>query len=236
VHMTYDGTTLTMTITDATNAAQTFTTSWAVNIPSTVGSSNAYVGFTGGTGGLTAIQDLIDWTYASTTSQPTVATPTFSPASPYTGGATTVTISDSTSGAAIFYCQDTTNTCTPTIAGSSVSFSSTGYIRAQATESGYTSSAIASWSGTYVPPAAATPTFSPAPGKYSSPQSVTLSDTTPGATIYYTTDNSTPTTSSKAYSTPISLSSNTTIKAIAAAPGDSNSPVATGRYIIQKVH
>jgi len=67
VHMTYDGTTLTMTITDAANAAQTFTTSWAVNIPSTVGSSNAYIGFTGGTGGLTAIQDIIDWTYATTT-------------------------------------------------------------------------------------------------------------------------------------------------------------------------
>ena len=51
VHTTYDGTTLIMTITDATNSSQTFTASWPINIPTTVGSNSAYVGFTGGTGG-----------------------------------------------------------------------------------------------------------------------------------------------------------------------------------------
>jgi hypothetical protein len=61
VHMTYDGTTLTMTITDLTTNA-TFTTSWAVNIPSLVGGSAAYVGFTAGTGGATATQEIIGWT------------------------------------------------------------------------------------------------------------------------------------------------------------------------------
>ena len=62
-HIVYDGTTLTMTITDATNAAQTFTKSWAVNIPSAVGANTAYLGFTGGIGGLTARQEIITWTY-----------------------------------------------------------------------------------------------------------------------------------------------------------------------------
>jgi hypothetical protein len=62
VHMTYDGTTLTMTITDTVTNA-TFTTSWAINIPSTVGANTAYVGFTGATGGQTATQDIISWTY-----------------------------------------------------------------------------------------------------------------------------------------------------------------------------
>jgi Legume lectin domain len=62
VHIAYDGTTLTMTITDTVTNA-TFTTSWAVNIPSTVGANTAYVGFTGGTGGQTATQDIITWTY-----------------------------------------------------------------------------------------------------------------------------------------------------------------------------
>ena len=51
VHATYDGTTLTMTITDATNSSQNFTASWPINIPGTVGSNTAYLGFTGGTGG-----------------------------------------------------------------------------------------------------------------------------------------------------------------------------------------
>ncbi|HEV3481101.1 MAG TPA: hypothetical protein VGR97_02110, partial [Candidatus Acidoferrales bacterium] len=61
VQMTYDGTTLTMQIKDtATNA--TYNTSFAVNIPNLVGGNTAYVGFTGGTGGLTAIQDVLTWT------------------------------------------------------------------------------------------------------------------------------------------------------------------------------
>jgi hypothetical protein len=62
VHMTYDGTTLTMTITDAT-AGKSFSQSWTVNIPTTVGGNTAYVGFTGGTGGSTATQEIITWTY-----------------------------------------------------------------------------------------------------------------------------------------------------------------------------
>src|SRR5713226_6839552 len=71
VHMTYDGTTLVMKITDGTDSTKTFSTSFTVNIPNAVGGSTAYVGFTGGTGGLAAIQDILTWTYtsgASTTS------------------------------------------------------------------------------------------------------------------------------------------------------------------------
>lgn len=64
VHMTYDGVTLSMTITDTmTNAV--FTTSWPIDIPGTVGAPTAYIGFTGATGGATAIQDVLDWTYVA---------------------------------------------------------------------------------------------------------------------------------------------------------------------------
>jgi glucosylceramidase len=61
---------------------------------------------------------------------------------------------------------------------------------------------------------------------------VRLSDTTTGASIYYTTDGSTPTTASTLYaaSAPIAVSSTTTIKAIAVATGYSTSTVATGTY------
>jgi hypothetical protein len=36
-----------------------------VNIPQTIGGNTAYVGFTGGTGGLTAIQNIKTWTFTS---------------------------------------------------------------------------------------------------------------------------------------------------------------------------
>ena len=75
VHMTYNGTTLTMTVTDTSNPSQTFTTSWPVNIPATVGSS-AYVGFTGATGGLVSTQQILTWSY--TTGKPSVVVQTTS--------------------------------------------------------------------------------------------------------------------------------------------------------------
>ena len=64
VHMAYDGTTLTMTITDTVTYAA-FSQSWQINIPSTIGGSTAYIGFTGASGGATAIQDILNWTFAS---------------------------------------------------------------------------------------------------------------------------------------------------------------------------
>ena len=70
VQMTYDGSTLSMTITDAGNPSATFTISWPINIQTTIGSTTAFVGFTGATGGQTAIQELLDWSYTSTTSTP----------------------------------------------------------------------------------------------------------------------------------------------------------------------
>ena len=76
------------------------------------------------------------------------------------------------------------------------------------------------------------PTFSPAAGTYTSAQYVELSTTTENATIYYTIDGSTPTTSSSVYSSAIPVSETTTIKAIAAASGYNNSIVASATYAI----
>src|SRR5271163_1565815 len=60
--MNYDGSTLNVTITD-TNTLATASQSYSVNIPAIVGSTSAYVGFTGGTGGLTSVQDVQSWTF-----------------------------------------------------------------------------------------------------------------------------------------------------------------------------
>jgi hypothetical protein len=77
---------------------------------------------------------------------------------------------------------------------------------------------------------AGTPTFNPPAGNYPSSQSVTISTPTSGATIYYTLDGSAPTTSSTVYSSPVTLSSSTTLKAIATAPGYSTSAVGSANY------
>lgn len=78
----------------------------------------------------------------------------------------------------------------------------------------------------------ATPTFSPAGGNYIAAQSVTLASTTPSASIYYTTDGSDPNNSGNGtlYTTPISVSTTTTIKAKAYADGFDPSAVASATY------
>jgi len=80
--------------------------------------------------------------------------------------------------------------------------------------------------------AAATPTFSPVAGSYGSAQKVTISDTTSGATIYYTTNGTTPTTSSSVYSSPITVSATETVEAIAVETGYGNSAVGSAAYTI----
>ena len=86
----------------------------------------------------------------------------------------------------------------------------------------------------------ATPTFSPAAGSYFGAQTVTISCATPGATVFYTTDGSTPTTSSSQGTTGsasatvnIPVPANLTVKAIATLSGFLDSAVASAAYITQ---
>jgi hypothetical protein len=76
----------------------------------------------------------------------------------------------------------------------------------------------------------ATVKLNPAPGNFTTAQSVSLTDDTAGAVIYYTIDGSMPTTKSAIYKAPLQVSSTTTINAIAAAPGYSTSAPASGTY------
>lgn len=77
---------------------------------------------------------------------------------------------------------------------------------------------------------AATPTFNPPAGAYAQPVSVTISTTTPSATIRYTTNGSDPTATSTIYTAPLAISTGTTLKAIAFATGMDPSPIATAVY------
>ncbi len=166
--------------------------------------------------------------------QASAATPTFSPASGTYASAQTVTISDTTSNASIYY---TTNGTVPNASSSKytgpITVNSTEKLEAIATATGDANSPVATAVYTITPlPAAATPTFSPPPGTYYSVQSITISAATAGATIYYTTNGSTPTSSSIEYTSPVSVSSTETLRAISVASGDSASAVGSAAYTI----
>jgi hypothetical protein len=159
-------------------------------------------------------------------------TPTFSvPAGTYTT-AQTIALASSTPGATIYY---TTNGTTPTVYSNkytaAIKLSVTQTIQAFATATNYNNSAMASATYT-INPATGTPGFSVASGTYSSAQTVTLTDQTGGAIFYYTTDGSTPTTSSTKYTAPIKVSTSETIKAIATATGYATSAVGSASYTI----
>ena len=79
---------------------------------------------------------------------------------------------------------------------------------------------------------AATPTFAPGSGQYTSSQTVSLTSATPGAVIYYTTDGSAPTSASPKYAAPIAVSNSEAIQAIAVAPSYATSGLGRANYTI----
>ena len=159
-----------------------------------------------------------------TINYPAAATPTFTPGAGTYTSTQTVTIASTTPGASITYGTSPTPT-TPYSGPVTVSASETLY--AFATASGYSQSATGSAAYTITAPTVATPAFSPNGGIFTAPAypSVTISSSTGGASIFYTTDGSTPTPSSTPYTTPISVTSSLTLKAIATHSGYTNSAV-----------
>lgn len=162
-----------------------------------------------------------------------VATPTFNPPAGTYATAQTVTISTTTAGATIYY---TTNGTTPTTSSAvytgPITVSTTETIEALAVLANYTNSDVAIAVYTLNLPQTATPTFTPPAGTYTLPQTVTIGTTTAGATIYYTTNGATPTTSSAVFTGPITITTSQTVKAIAVASGYNNSAVGTAVYVI----
>ena len=181
----------------------------------------------------------IDVTRASEYVAPTfetVATPVINPAGGEVQEGAAVTITCATEGASIYY----------TIDGTTPTTSSTKYTGAITVNSAMTINAIAAKEGNYTNSevatanftikereVVATPVFSPAGGEFYEPVSVEISCATSGATVYYTTNGSTPTAASTKYTGAITVSSTTTIKAIAVKDGYyANSNVAEATYTI----
>jgi hypothetical protein len=147
--------------------------------------------------------------------------------------AQTVTLKDATAGAMIYF---TTNGANPTTSSAKyavpITVSSTETIKAIAKGPTTLASAVATAVFTIEKPAA-TPGFSPTGGTYTSARPVKITDTTVGASIYYTTNGDLPTTQSTRYVGPITVSSSETIRAIAKGAETLESAVASAQYTIK---
>ncbi|MDD3578342.1 MAG: chitobiase/beta-hexosaminidase C-terminal domain-containing protein, partial [Candidatus Cloacimonetes bacterium] len=117
-----------------------------------------------------------------------------------------------------------------------LSITETTLIQAKATKEGWVDSEISTVQFIIempVTPQVATPAFSPLPGTFNVPQSVTLTSATPDADIYYTLDGSDPDPASATlYTGAIAVDNSLTIKAIAVKAGWDNSEIASAEYVI----
>lgn len=169
-----------------------------------------------------------------------VAAPEFSlPGGTYSG-LQTISLSSSTPGASIWFTTNGTvpvpNTPNALLYNGPVSLGFSATIRAIGVKEGYAPSAVSL--ANYVlngVQTVAAPTFNPPPGTFASPQGVTISCSTPGAQILYTTNGQTPRfglLDARVYSTPVNLSQSKTLKARAFLAGMVESPVVIGNYTI----
>src|SRR5439155_5156530 len=125
-----------------------------------------------------------------------------------------------------------TPTTSSTVYTGPITVSASETVEAMAAESGFFNSNVSTAVYT-ITSSAATPVITPGTGTYTSAQTVTITDGTTGASIYYTLDGSQPTTSSTQYTASFSVSATTTVKAIATAANYSTSATATSVITIQ---
>ena len=128
----------------------------------------------------------------TTSGTPAVPTPAINPPGGTYIAVQTVSITDSYASAVIYFTTDGTAPTTGSqVYTSPLNVSTTQTVQAIAVGGGYANSQTATAVYNINLPAD-TPTFSPVAGTYATAQSVTISDDTPGATIYYTTNGNTP--------------------------------------------
>ncbi len=165
-----------------------------------------------------------------------VSAPVFDPAAGSHEGTQSVTITSATSGSAIYYTLDgSTPSVLSTLYSGAVSIASNLTIRAIALKSGMSDSDISTASYTINFPPVSDPVFSVTSGTYNDTKSVTITSATSGASIYYTLDNTNPSSSSYLYTSAIEIGNTAVIKAIAVKTGMANSNISVASYVIDKL-
>ncbi|HTQ31124.1 MAG TPA: TIM-barrel domain-containing protein [Opitutaceae bacterium] len=236
LQLSVDGTNLGSTL-DQYSATQSYPTTPFGNITFTsTGTHTIRLTVTGKNASSSSYQLSAD-KFAFTLQTSQVAAPVFNPGAGTYTSAQTVAITSSTSGASIRYTTDgsTPSETAGTVYSSPVSISATTTLKAIAYETGFTDSSVtnAAYTINTQPLQAAAPSFSPAGGTYTSAQTVTITSSTGGVLIRYTTDGSTPSeTNGTVYSTPVSVSATTTLQAIAYESGYIDSTVTSATYTI----
>ena len=163
---------------------------------------------------------------------PRAAMPVLSPSTGTSYGSVQVKITCATAGATIRY---TTDGSVPSVAStaysSPITFTANTILKAGAFKDGVANSHVVKAIYT-VQPQVATPTVSPAAGTSYASVGVSLACATAGATVRYTTDGSEPAAGSTAYSTALTFTQTTTLKAKAFKAGLQDSGVWQAQYTV----
>ena len=163
--------------------------------------------------------------------QQTAAAPTITPPGGIVSGSTSVTLATTTTGATIRYTLDgsTPTSSSPAYTGP-FTITQALTVRAMTQAAGMLDSPLSQATFSTAMQTAAAPTITPNGGTVSFPVSVTLATMTAGATIRYTLDGSTPSSSSPAYTGPFTVTTALTVRAKAMASGMNDSPVSQATF------
>jgi len=163
--------------------------------------------------------------------------PVFTPAGGTFSTAQSVTITTATTDAVIKYTTDGSEPSASNglIYSAAITVAATSTIKAIAIKDGMADSDISS-AAFIIQDRVSAPVFNPPAGSYASAQSVSIISATEGASIFYTTNGSEPTILSSHYTSAVSISSTSTLKAFAIKTGMAASAVSSADYtIMQKV-
>ena len=176
--------------------------------------------------------DIVVATYTLSSATPVVATPVITPAGGSYVGSVQVSIDVSTDFAIIRLTQDGSEpTETSQAYGGPFPVTTSQTVKAKAFRTDYAPSQTAS--ATFnVTQQGDVPTIFPPSGVFQNNVTVYMSSNTPGATIRYSLNGTTPTAASTAYTVPLQITATTTVKAVAFVSGGSPSGVATSTYVI----